>query len=286
MPAKLEGEIQKRHKEHSVDTFSEYFIWIKAQAGWCASINLWFARLWVHIRKGAVMKAKDIMSTRVVSVDSETPVAAIAELLIKFHISAVPVIDDDNKVVGIVSEGDLMRREELGTDTRHHSWWLGLLVERTDLAQEFVKSHGTKAGDVMSRDIITVDEEATIEEIAEILEKNQIKRVPVIRGKKLVGIVSRANIIQQLACGRKTEISVPKDDKFIRDEIEKLLNTQPWASTRTTAATVNDGAVELWGFVSSAAERDASRIALEAVPGIKSVEDHRGIKTGMQIGAY
>jgi CBS domain-containing protein len=232
------------------------------------------------------MQAKDIMSTRVVTVETETPVEKIAELLLKFHISAVPVTDSNNSVVGIVSEGDLMRRPEMGTDTRRHSWWLNFLVERTDLADEFVKSHGTKAGDIMTKSVITVNEDTSIEEIAEILEKNQIKRVPVVREGQLVGLVSRANIVQQLACGRKIKIEVPKDDNALRDEIEKLLNTQPWASSRTTAVTVNNGAVELWGFVSSEAETDASRVALEAISGIKSLVDHRGVKTGMQVGAY
>lgn len=232
------------------------------------------------------MKAKDIMSTRVVTVDENTPVETIAEFLIKFHISAVPVIDDHNRVIGMVSEGDLMRRPEMGTDKRRHSWWLGLMVERTDLAREFVKSHGTRAGDVMTTKIITVDEDTPIEKIAEILEKNQIKRVPVLRDERLVGLVSRGNIIQQLACGRKIKISVSKDDNTVRAEIETLLDSQPWASSQTTAITVTDGAVELWGFIGSPAEREASRVAIESVSGIKSVEDHRGIRTGMQISAH
>lgn len=238
------------------------------------------------IRKGAAMNAKDIMSTRVVTADEETPIETIAEFLIKFHISAVPVIDDANRVIGMVSEGDLMRRSEIGTEKRQHSWWLDLLVERPDLAREFVKSHGTRAGDVMTRKIITVDEDTPIEEIAEILEKNQIKRVPVLRDGRLVGLVSRGNIIQQLACGRKIKIAVSKDDAVVRTEIEKLLAAQPWASSQTTAVTVTDGAVELWGFIGSTAERDASRVALESISGIKSVEDHRSIKTGMQISAH
>jgi len=226
------------------------------------------------------------MSTRVVTADVETPVETIAGLLIKFHISAVPVITDDNRIVGMVSEGDLLRRPEIGTDQRRHSWWLSLLVERTDLAQEFVKSHGTKAGDVMTKNVITVTEDTPIEEIAEILEKNQIKRVPVVSGDRLVGLVSRSNIVQQMACGRKIKIAVSKDDATVREEIERLLNSQPWASSRTTAVTVNHGAVELWGFVSSTDERDATRVALEPIAGIKSVVDHRGVKTGLQVSAY
>lgn len=232
------------------------------------------------------MKAKDIMSTRVVSVSEETSVSDIAEFLTRFNISAVPVVDDENRILGMVSEGDLVRRAELGTDKRGHSWWLSLLVDRSHLAQDFVKTHGNLARDIMTREVISVDEDTPMENIAEILEKNQIKRVPVVRNQRLVGLVSRANIIQQLACGRKIKISVSKNDNTVRDDIQEILTSQPWASSRTTAVTVNDGNVELWGFIDSKAEREASRVALEALSGVKSLHDHRCVKIGMQIAAY
>lgn len=232
------------------------------------------------------MLAKDIMSTRIVTVGEDTTVGEIAEFMIKFHISAVPVVSADNFIIGIVSEGDLIHRPEFGTDKRRHSWWLNLLVERTDLAQDFVKSHGTTAGDIMTKDVIVVEEDTPIDEIAEILERNQIKRVPVVRDGCLVGLVSRANIVQQLASGRKIDVSVSKDDGALRGEIEATLYSQPWASSRTTAVTVHNGDVELWGFIGSKDERDATRIALDQNPGVKSLKDHRAIKTGMQISAY
>jgi CBS domain-containing protein len=231
------------------------------------------------------MRAQDIMTRRVVTVTEDTSINEIASLLDKFLISAVPVVDSNNRVVGIVSEGDLVRRQEIGTDTHRGSWWLGLLTERSDLAQEYVKSHGKQARDVMTKEIITVVEDTPVSEIAEILEKNHIKRVPVIRDDALVGLVSRANIVQQLASGREIKITVPADDITVRNEVERTLNDQPWASTGTTAVTVNKGKVELWGIVESEAERDATRIALETLSGVVSVGDYRGLRSTLPVGA-
>jgi CBS domain-containing protein len=226
------------------------------------------------------------MTTRVVTVTEDTSISEIASLLDKFHISAAPVVDVNNRVVGMVSEGDLVRRQEIGTDTRRSSWWLSLLTDRSDLAQAFVKSHGKQARDVMTRGVISVLEDTPVSEIAEIFEKNHIKRVPVVRDDALVGLVSRANIVQQLASGREIKITVPADDMTVRDDVERTLNDQPWASTGTTAVTVNKGKVELWGIVESEAERDATRIALETVSGVVSVEDHRGLRSTVPVAAY
>jgi CBS domain-containing protein len=226
------------------------------------------------------------MTTRVVTVTEDTSISEIASLLDKFHISAAPVVDVNNRVVGMVSEGDLVRRQEIGTDTRRSSWWLSLLTDRSDLAQAFVKSHGKQARDVMTRGVISVLEDTPVSEIAEIFEKNHIKRVPVVRDDALVGLVSRANIVQQLASGREIKITVPADDMTVRDDVERTLNDQPWASTGTTAVTVNKGKVELWGIVESEAERDATRIALETVSGVVSVEDHRGLRSMVPVAAY
>jgi CBS domain-containing protein len=232
------------------------------------------------------MKAQDIMTTRVVTVTEDTSISEIASLLDKFHISAVPVVDDSNRVIGMVSEGDLLRRHEIGTDTRRGSWWLSLISDRSDLAQEFVKSHGKLARDVMTKEVITVLEDTPVSEIAEILEKNHIKRVPVVSNDALVGLVSRANIVRQLASGREIKVTVPKGDMTVRDEVERTLNDQPWASIGTTAVTVNKGKVELWGTVESEAERDATRIALETLSGVVSVEDHRGLRSTIPAAAY
>ena len=143
-----------------------------------------------------------------------------------------------------------------------------------------------RAQDIMTTRVVTVAEDTTVSEIVEILEKNHIKRVPVVRNDSLVGLVSRANIVQQLASGREIKVTVPADDRTVRNEVERTLNNQPWASIGTTAVTVNKGKVELWGVVESEAERDATRIALETLSGVVSVDDYRGLRSTIPAAAY
>ena len=224
------------------------------------------------------MKAKDIMTRRVITVDADKPVKDVAKLLLERNISAVPVVDDANKVVGIVSEGDLVFRHEIGTDQPRHSWWLNLINDNTALANEYLKTHGKVARDVMTRDVVTVTEDAPVAEIARLMEKNHIKRVPVVEDDKLVGIVSRANIVRRIASTKELHVETYVDDEAVRHQIEEVLDKQPWASVGTTSVTVSDGVVEFWGMVNSDAEREASRVAAEDVSGVKKIIDHRQVR--------
>lgn len=140
------------------------------------------------------MQAKDVMTAPVVTAETDTSVAAVAERLLERRISAMPVVDADGRVVGVVSEGDLMHRGESGGE-RHRSWWLALIASAEERSRDYVKNHGLRASDVMTRDPVTVGEDATLEEIAALLETHRIKRVPVLRDGRLVGIVSRANLL-------------------------------------------------------------------------------------------
>lgn len=218
------------------------------------------------------MKAKDLMTTKVVAVGSQMPVNAVAALLLERHISAVPVIDDDRRVLGIVSEGDLMRRSEMG---RRRSWWLASFGETEGLAREFAKTHGQRVKDVMTQDVVTVTEETSASEIAELLERKGIKRVPVVRDGRLVGIVSRADLLRGLAVrGLKPMIPVAPDDEAIRAQLLSLLGREPWAETHSLSIVVDHGVVHLWGPVRSEEERKALRVAAETIPGVRGVEDH------------
>ena len=145
------------------------------------------------------MQAKDVMTEGVITVGPDTPIREIASVLLERHISAVPVIDDTGSVIGVVSEGDLIHRPEIGTEARGRAWWLRLFEDNADLAASYSKSHGAKARDVMTRDVISVEESTPLADIAELLETRHIKRVPVTRDGKLAGIVSRANIVRALA---------------------------------------------------------------------------------------
>ncbi len=220
------------------------------------------------------MKASDIMVHDVVTVGPTSNVQDVAGLLLRHRISAVPVVDAKGKLVGIVSEGDLMRRAEAGTG-REHSWWLRLLMDRDTLAAEFVKEHSRKVADVMTRNVITADPDASVAEIATTLERNSIKRVPIVKDGKLVGIISRANLLQALASLRK-EISVekPVGDAELRTRLLERLKAEPWVRSSLINVTVTEGAVDLWGIVDSNTEKQALRVAVEVTPGVRSVNDN------------
>lgn len=224
------------------------------------------------------MLAKDVMTTGVVTVDADTTVREIATLLASKGISAVPVVDKAGAVLGIVSEGDLIHRQEIGTDQKKPSWWLMSLSKTEEAAVDYSKSHGMHAHDIMTRDVITVTENTQLAEVADILETKHIKRVPVMRDGVLVGIVSRANIVQAIAARPEgAHVPVSGDDSSIRTRVNDNLKGQPWSRPWNNSIFVSDGVVDIYGTVENDAERDASRIAAENTPGVVKVIDHRGI---------
>jgi len=219
------------------------------------------------------MKAADVMVSAVISVRPNTRVEEVASILLANRISAVPVIDEQDELLGIVSEGDLMRRAEAGTE-RSRAWWLEYLTGKQVLAAEYVKSHSHKVTDVMTRAVITATPETPLGEIAVLLERNRIKRVPIVQNGKVVGIVSRANLLQALAgMPAKNAAAASAGDSQIRDEVLSRLNAQLWRPSMLNV-TVRDGTVDLWGFVTSDDEKKATRIAVESVPGVKTINDH------------
>ena len=221
------------------------------------------------------MLAKDVMTTEVVTVSPDTSVSEIAQLLLKHCISAVPVVDDKNGVIGIVSEGDLMRRPESDTDLRARSWWLMMMTDAQRLAGEYNKTHGQRASDVMTKNVTVVDEDTPVTEIAQILEEKHIKRVPVVRNGSLIGIVSRANLIRGLATAKQTPLSpVSKSDQSLQQDVLAAWRKEPWADLSFVSATVEDGVVHLWGLSETPEQRKAYEIAAAAVAGVKSVQNN------------
>ena len=218
------------------------------------------------------MKARDVMVSPVITVKPSTLVREVAKIFLERRISAVPVVDEQGKLVGIVSEGDLLRRVEAGTEHKR-SWWLQGFTGDETLAAEYVKAHGRKVADVMTRHVISVSPDAPLSEIASLLEKNSIKRVPIVKDDQLVGIVSRANLIQAVASGRK-ELEIPVSDTVIRDKILANLKAEAWAHTALLNITVNNGVVDVWGITGSDAERNAIRVAAESIPGVCAVHDN------------
>jgi CBS domain-containing protein len=223
--------------------------------------------------KGAeIMKARDVMVSPVITTRPSASVAEVAKMLLQRRISAVPVVDDQGRLVGIVSEGDLLHRAEAGTE-RRRSWWLRMVAGDETLAADYVKAHGRKVADVMTRNVITATPETPLHEIAALMEKRAIKRVPIVENDQLVGIVSRANLIQAVASTRK-QLKVPLSDASIREKVMAALQAQPWFRSSLLNVIVSGGVVELWGMTQSEAERDAIRVAAESTPGVRAVNDN------------
>ena len=218
------------------------------------------------------MQARDVMVSPVITVKPHTSVKAVAETFLQRRISAVPVVDDQDKLVGIVSEGDLIHRTEAGTE-RQRPWWLLMLTREETLAADYAKAHARKVADVMTHNVITASPDTPLHEIATLLEKNSIKRVPIVKDGRLVGIVSRANLIQAVAGGR-TELEIPLSDRTIREKLLFTLKDQPWGQKSLVNVVVNDGVVDLWGMANSEAERTAIRVAAESTPGVRAVNNH------------
>jgi len=220
------------------------------------------------------MLASEIMTTDVATVSPETSIAELASLLIKRRISAVPVVSG-GRVIGIVSEGDLLRRTELGTE-HARSHWLELSIPSDRLAREYVREHSRKVADVMTPDVVAVQHDADIAEIAELLERRRIKRVPVLRDGALVGIISRANLVQALALGGQEHADGPvPSDMHVRRAIAEELAKHRWGGFPSDVnVIVRGGVAHLFGSLQSEAEHRALLVAVETTPGVVEVRDH------------
>ncbi len=229
------------------------------------------------------MKAKDVMTEDVVSVAPDASVESIARLLLERRISAVPVIDAAGRLLGIVSEGDLMRRAETRTE-RRASWWLELLDGREGSAERYLKSHGLVARDVMTPKPVTVKESTPLENIATLLERNRIKRVPVLRGSKVVGIVSRANLLHALVAAadrptKRRKASAPSRKEVLR-EIRAAGQSPDFVNV-----VVEGGVVHLWGGVESQGQRNAIALAARRSPGVREIRNHLFVMPARMIGS-
>jgi CBS domain-containing protein len=218
------------------------------------------------------MRAIDVMVRDVVTVRPDTDVAEAVKLLAEHDISALPVLDKAGNLVGVLSEADLIHRSEIGTE-KHRPWWLEAVTGATTLAEEFAKSHGKKVGEVMTTDVISVTEETPLSEIAALFERKRIKRVPVVKDGKLVGIVSRSNLIQALASVVGHIDQHDEADRQIRLDLLSQLREQSWTDFGSRNITVSDRVVHLWGLVGSEAERKALLALAEGVPGVSRVSD-------------
>ena len=216
------------------------------------------------------MQAREVMTSRVISVSPETSVRHVAQILLRHRISAVPVIDDDLSLVGMVSEGDLMERPELGA--QRSDWWLGLLDCPEAKALEYVRSHGKQAKEVMTTSVITVAPETPLSRIAAVLEEERIKRVPVVENGRVIGIVSRADLLRAMASAPEDQ-TAPGDDA-LRLAILTRLREDAGLENCQIKATTSEGIVHLWGSVPSDPHKQAAGVAVRTVRGVRGFVDH------------
>jgi CBS domain-containing protein len=220
------------------------------------------------------MKARDVMVRNVFTIGPDEDVARAAKMLVDHDISALPVVDEERRILGILSEADLLRREELGTEKVRRGW-LEAVTPSTLLATDYSRSHGRKVRELMSETVVTARGETPLSEIAALLERKRIKRIPIVEDGKLVGIVSRANLIQALASAAVPAASAPEapGDQAIRSQILDRLEKQPWTEFGERNVIVADGIVHLWGLVGSPEERKALFALAESVSGVRRVAD-------------
>ena len=217
------------------------------------------------------MQVRDVMTRNVISVKADESILSAARLMLQNRISGLPVLDASGALVGIVTEGDFLRRGELGT-TKRRPRWVEFLLGPGKLAEEYVHQSGRKVFDVMTRDPRTVSEDDTLETVVAQMERHRVKRLPVVRQGKLVGIISRANLLHALASLAREAPASSGGDAAIRDRILEALAKQHWALAVNVV--VKNGIAELWGTIMDERERQACIVAVENVPGVKQVHDH------------
>jgi CBS domain-containing protein len=219
------------------------------------------------------MNVADVMTRHVISVSPDATVEAAARLMLERGISGVMVVDTKGELAGVVTEGDLLRRDEIGT-VRHRPWWLRMMLSPGRLAADFTRAHGRRVRDVMTQDVVTVSADAPLEEVVEAMERHRIKRVPVTEKNRVIGVISRADLLRALVVAERRDKPIATDDRSIRQAILDQLDKQSWTPLTTLNVTVADRVVDLWGTITNDEERRAICVLAENTPGVKQVNDH------------
>jgi CBS domain-containing protein len=220
------------------------------------------------------MLARDVMTAELVTVQPSTPVLEAARLMSQHDVSALPVLDERARMVGMLSEADLLHRHEIGTAVSRPRW-LEAFTPATQLAKEFEQAHARTVGELMSTEIVSAPPSLPLGEVAALLERHRIKRLPIVEGDRLVGIVSRANIIQALASSKavpQSDAMIDKD-RAIRSTLLSRVAQQRWTGFSERNVVVSGGVVHLWGLVGSPEERHAITTLAAEIPGVSNVVD-------------
>jgi CBS domain-containing protein len=231
------------------------------------------------------MKAADVMTRDIVTVGPETPLADAIRLMLEHRVSGLPVVDGNGQLVGLLTEGDLLHRAETGTDTVRLGW-LQALLARGRMAEQYVHTHGRRVQDVMTQDVLTVGEASPLEDVIRILEARHVRRVPVVEGKRLVGIVSRSDLVRALGALLERPAGPEKDDNAIRASILAEMARHRWAPGQNVEVAVRGGVVEFTGMIFDERMRGALRVIAEGVPGVKAVRDELDLVDPNLIGVY
>ena len=219
------------------------------------------------------MKAADVMTRNVLTVGPESSVAQAIRLMLDNKVSGLPVLAADRKIVGILTEGDLLRRSETGTE-RHRPRWLEILMGPGRAAGEYVRAHGRKVADIMSADVVSVSAETPLDEVVGLMERRRIKRVPVVDSDALIGIVSRADLLRSILGVLDAQPAETRSDDEIFELIQAELAKRSWVPQDGLSISVKNGVVDLNGVILDEKEREALRVVAENAPGVKAVEDH------------
>ncbi len=221
------------------------------------------------------MIVSDVMTRKVLSVAPDDTVEQAVNLMLRHGISGLFVVDDKGTLAGVVTEGDLLRREEIGTE-RHRPWWLRVLVSPGKQALDFTRAHGRKVSDIMTPEVICVETNSSLEDVVETMEKQRIKRVAVTENGHMVGVVARSDLLRALLSREreKRPPQAPEDDRTLRSTILAALESASWAPMTTLNVTVADGVVDVWGTITNPDERRAICVIAENVTGVKEVHDH------------
>lgn len=224
------------------------------------------------------MKAQDIMTRQVVTVTPDTPVPVAAKLMTEHRISGLPVIAKDGRILGVVSVSDLVHRVETGTQ-RKRKWWAVLFTDNQSLAREFVKTHGQTVADIMTRKVVCVAADADLRHVADVLDRNNVKRVPVLDQGKLAGILSRTDLVRAVATAQIGTNAARGEDGEVQRKLIERMDQQPWLSPTLVHPVVTTEQVELWGFVSNEEQHRALRVLVAEVAGPRAIKDN--IKVGL-----
>jgi CBS domain-containing protein len=216
------------------------------------------------------MKAADLMTSFVITVRPDATIEYAVQLMLQYRISALPVTDSDGTVLGIITEGDLLRRAETGTE-KHHARWVSFLIGPGRLAQEYVHTHGRRVGEVMTERVLTVTPQTPLADLVALMETKHVKRVPVMDQGRLVGIVSRADVMAALVGLLSEKPAGAVADVEIRDQILAEIDRQPWGPRGSVDVIVTNGVVVLKGMIPDERERAALRVAAENVPALRGI---------------